>query len=151
MAMTFIHLHTLPSFVPIPELDAHVIRGGQDEGLRGMDNNGTDIIGVCLERGYLFGSIVIVDANLEVIGATDNPILAGYEAASSYRDIGEFKGFDNGLLMFSTRLMAGNDADVPVFRMTIYTHDLSSIIHELQLLLCIPLLWLGDTYHCIVW
>ena len=102
MAMAFVHLHTFPSFVPIPELDAHVIGGGQDEGLRGMDNNGTDIVRVGFEGGYLFGGIVIIDANLEVIGATDYPVLAGYEAASSYRDIGEFESFDNCLKLFST-------------------------------------------------
>ena len=70
-----------------------------------MDNNGADIVRVCFEGRYLFRSIVIVDANLEVIGATDDPVLSRYEAASSYRDIGEFKCFDNGLRTFSKRLI----------------------------------------------
>ena len=116
-----------------------------------MDNNGANVVRVCFERGYLFGSIVIVDTNLEVIGTTDYPVLAGYESASSYRDIGEFKGFDNGLRTFSTRSIVRIDGDVPVFRMTKCTHDLSTVIHELQHLLFMRLLWLGSTYHCKAW
>ena len=116
-----------------------------------MDNNGAYVVRVCFERGYLFGSIVVVNANLEVIGTTDYPVLARYEAASSYRDIGEFKCFDNGLRTFSARSTVRIDSNVPVFRMTKCTHDLSIVTHELQRLLFMRLQWLGGTYHCIVW
>ena len=60
-----------------------------------MNCNRSNIIWMRLERGYLFGGIVVVDAKLEIIGTADDPILAGNEAPSSYGDIGEFKGFDN--------------------------------------------------------
>ena len=50
-----------------------------------------------LEGCYLFGGVEVVDSNLEIIRAADNPILAGDEAASSHRYIGEFERFDDGL------------------------------------------------------
>lgn len=62
-----------------------------------MNHNGTDIVWMCFEGGDLFRSVVVVNAQLEVIGATDDPILARNEPASSNGDICEFKGLDNGL------------------------------------------------------
>ena len=63
-----------------------------------MNDNGTDIVGVSLERSDLFRSIVVVDADLEIVGAADNPILAGDKPPRSDRDIGELEGFDDSLM-----------------------------------------------------
>jgi hypothetical protein len=54
-------LHTLPSLLPIPELDGHVIGGSQHKGLCGVDGNRSNVVGVRLERGDLLGGIVVVD------------------------------------------------------------------------------------------
>ena len=62
-----------------------------------MYNNGTNVVGVCFEGGDFLGGIVIVDADLKVIGATDYPILARDKAAGAYGYIRQFEGFDNGL------------------------------------------------------
>lgn len=62
-----------------------------------MYDNGADVVRVSFEGGDLFGGIVIVDSDLEIIGAADDPILAGDEAASSYGDIGELEGLDDCL------------------------------------------------------
>jgi len=43
---------------------------------------------------------------LKVIAAADDPVLAGNEAAGSYRDIGELEGLDDGLRF------VGPDVDV---------------------------------------
>ena len=62
-----------------------------------MDDNGTDIVWMCFERGDLFRGIVVVDSKLEVIRTTDNPVLARNEAPCPYRDICKLKRLDNGL------------------------------------------------------
>ena len=63
-----------------------------------MDDNGTDVIRVGFKRCDLLRGIVVVDSKLEVIGATDNPILACNEASCPYRDICKLEGLDNSLL-----------------------------------------------------
>jgi hypothetical protein len=42
--------------------------GGQDEGLCGVHSNGADVVWVCLERCDLLRCVVVVYAQLEVIG-----------------------------------------------------------------------------------
>ena len=48
-----------------------------------------------LERSDFLGCIVVLDTELEVVRAANNPSLAGNEASSSHGDIGEFEGFNN--------------------------------------------------------
>jgi hypothetical protein len=50
---------------------------------------------VGFERCDLLRRVVVVDAELEIIGAADDPVLACNESSRSYRDIGEFKSFDD--------------------------------------------------------
>ncbi len=71
-----------------------------------MDSNGSDIIGMRLEAGDLLAGVVVVDAELEVIAATDDPILAGDEAAGAHGDVGELEGLDDALRF------VGPDVDV---------------------------------------
>lgn len=101
MAMSFVNLYTFPSFIPIPQLYAHVIRGRKNEGLRRVDDDGANIVRMCFERRDLFGRIIVVHPDLEIVGAAYYPILAGNEAPGPDRDIGELEGFDNGLSFFS--------------------------------------------------
>lgn len=61
VTMALKDLHTLPSLLPIPELDGHVIGGSQHKGLCGVDGNRSNVVGVRLERGDLLGSVVVVD------------------------------------------------------------------------------------------
>ena len=44
--MALKHPNTLPTLLPVPQLDGHVIAGAEDEGLCGMDYNRTDVVGV---------------------------------------------------------------------------------------------------------
>jgi hypothetical protein len=62
-----------------------------------MDGNGTDIIRVCFERRDFFGSVVIVDTELEVIRTAYNPVLPRNESTGTDGDIGEFECFDDRL------------------------------------------------------
>lgn len=97
MAVPFEDLHALPTFVPVPQLDCHVIAGGQHEGLGGVHDDCAYVVGVCFEGGDLLAGVVVVDAELEVIAAADDPVLAGDEATCSHGDVGEFEGLDDGL------------------------------------------------------
>ena len=49
----------------------------------------------------LFGGVIIVDTELEIIGAANNPILPGNKTTSSNGNVGEFESFDNGLILMS--------------------------------------------------
>lgn len=62
-----------------------------------MDDNGSDIIWVGLERGDLFRSVVVVDSQLEIVRAAYDPVLPGDEAPCSYGYICEFEGLDDCL------------------------------------------------------
>ena len=59
-----------------------------------------------LETGDLLAGVVVVDAELEVIAATHDPILAGDEAAGADGDVGELEGLDDALRL------VGPDVDV---------------------------------------
>lgn len=97
VAVTFKDLHTLPALLPIPKLDCHVIGGCEHKRLGRVDGNRTNVIGVCFERGDFFGSVIVVDTELEVIGAANNPVLPRNESTSADGDIGEFERFDDRL------------------------------------------------------
>lgn len=95
MTVTFINLNTLPAFLPVPEFNRHVIGGGENKWLGGVNSDRSNIVRVSFERCDLLRRIVVVDAELEIIGATDDPVLAGNESSRSYGDVGEFKSFDD--------------------------------------------------------
>jgi hypothetical protein len=63
-----------------------------------VDDDASDVIWMSFERGDLLRGVVIVDSQLKVIRATDDPVLPSNKATSANRYIGEFEGFDNGLL-----------------------------------------------------
>lgn len=106
VAVALEYLHALPALLPIPQLDGHVIRGSQHEGLRRVNGNGADVVGMRLERGDLFGRVVVVDSHLEVIGTANNPVLPCDEPAGTNGDIGEFESLDDLLSL------VGPDVDV---------------------------------------
>lgn len=62
-----------------------------------MDNDGANVVGMCFKRRDLFGRIVVVYPDLEIVGAAYYPVLASNKAPGPDRDIGELEGFDNGL------------------------------------------------------
>lgn len=117
--------------------------GGKDEGLCWVHSNCANIIGMRLERCDLLRGVVVVDAQLEVIGTwtamsaslpEDSgvwaltcyyPILPRDEATGAYGYIGELEGLDDGLRYVRP------DVDVACFRQR------SAYIGGFQL--CIPL------------
>ena len=60
-----------------------------------MDGDSPDVVGVGLEGSDLLGGVVVVDAQLEIIGAADDPVLSGNEATGTNRDVGQLKSLDD--------------------------------------------------------
>lgn len=58
------HPDILPPLLPVPELDCHVIAGGEDEGLCGVDDDGADVVGMRLEGRNLLAGVVVVYPDL---------------------------------------------------------------------------------------
>lgn len=54
MRMTLESLLALPAHLPIPQFDGHVITGCQNERLRGMDTDRSDVVWVGLEARDFF-------------------------------------------------------------------------------------------------
>jgi hypothetical protein len=89
---------------------------GQDEWLRRMHSDCANVVGMCLERCDLLRGVVVVDAQLEVIGTCMGtcqplpsanimrssptrhyPILPGDEATGADGDVSELERLDNRL------------------------------------------------------
>ena len=62
-----------------------------------MYHDRTDVVRVRLKGCDLLACVVVVDAQLEVIAAAYNPVLARNEAACSDRNIGELEGLNDRL------------------------------------------------------
>ena len=78
MTMSLKDLHTLPRFVPIPQLDCHIITSSKDKTLGWMDSYSAYVVWVCLEAGNLLRRIVVQNAQLKVVpppAPTPNPWL----------------------------------------------------------------------------
>lgn len=64
-----------------------------------MDSNSSDVVGMSFKLRNLLRGVVVIYSNLEVIGATNNPVFTCDEATSSDGDLCELKRLD-GLLSF---------------------------------------------------
>ena len=89
------HLNTPPLFVPIPCLDRHIVTAREDDACGGVNGKTSDIVGVCLKCRNLFMGVVVEDTKLEVVGAGDEPVLAGDEADATDGDLSDLKGLDH--------------------------------------------------------
>lgn len=80
-------LYALPTLFPIPSLDCHVIASGQDNTCGGVDGETPDVVGMSLEGGYFLVSVVVEDAKLEIVRASDEPVLTRDELDASDGDL----------------------------------------------------------------
>jgi hypothetical protein len=80
------HLDTFPLLVPIPSFDGHVITSGEHDACGWVYGETSYIIRVGLERDDLLMRIVIEDAQLEVVRASDKPVFSGNELDTTYRN-----------------------------------------------------------------
>ena len=68
-------LHTFPTLLPIPSLDRHIIASGQNDTRGGVNGKTSDIVRMSLEGGYFLVSVVVEDTKLEIVRASDEPVL----------------------------------------------------------------------------
>ena len=92
--MAFENTYAFPLLVPIPCLDCHVIASRQDDARRRVDSQASDVVRVRFEGRNLFVRVVVEDAELEVVGAGDEPVLAGDEADAADRYFCDLEGLD---------------------------------------------------------
>ena len=81
-----------PLIVPIPQLDGHIVTGAHDKGQRGMDSDAANVISVSLKLLDLLASVVIVDANVHIIGTAHEPVLTLNELGITHRNLRHFEG-----------------------------------------------------------
>ena len=60
-----------------------------------MNHDRSDVVRVGLEGGDALGGIVVVDAQLKVVGTADDPVLPRNEATGTDGDIGKLEGLDD--------------------------------------------------------
>mmetsp|Transcript_20282 Transcript_20282/g.32462 ORF Transcript_20282/g.32462 Transcript_20282/m.32462 type:complete len:603 (-) Transcript_20282:150-1958(-) len=87
----------LPVIVPIPQLDAHVVGRTENEGQTRMHRNTANVVGVRLKLLHLLARVVVVDANVHVVGAAHQPILALDKLGGTHRHLGYLKRAHNTL------------------------------------------------------
>lgn len=78
----------LKAILEIPAPDCHIVTSGENEGLRWMHGNRTNIIGMGFEGCDFLRSEIVVYPQLEVIGACNEPILELISAKSSQQKRG---------------------------------------------------------------
>jgi len=80
-------LYALPTLLPIPGLDCHVIASGQYDACSGVDSETPDVIRMGLEGGYFLVGVVVEDAKLEIVRASNEPVLTRDELDASDGDL----------------------------------------------------------------
>jgi len=80
-------LNALPALLPIPSLDCHIVASGQNNACGGVDSETSDVVRVSLEGGYFLMGVVVEDAKLEIVRASDEPVLTRDELDASNGDL----------------------------------------------------------------
>jgi hypothetical protein len=89
------HLHTLPTLLPIPGLDCHVIAPGKNNACSGVDGETSDVVRMSLKSGYFLVGVVVEDTKLEIVRASNEPVLTRDELDASNRDLRDFESLDD--------------------------------------------------------
>lgn len=88
------HLDILPLLVPIPSLNRHVVASRKHDTRSRMDGKTSNVVGMRLEGGNLLVCVVIEDAQLEVVRASNEPVFARDELDASYRNLSDLERLD---------------------------------------------------------
>ena len=76
-------LNTLPALLPIPSLDCHVIASGQNNTCSGVNGETSDVVRMSLEGRHFLVGVVVENAKLEIVRASDEPVLTRDELDAS--------------------------------------------------------------------
>ena len=81
------NLNALPALLPIPSLDCHVITSGQDNTCSRVNSEASDVVRMSLEGRHFLVGVVVEDAKLEIVRASDEPVFTGDELDASDGDL----------------------------------------------------------------
>lgn len=79
-------LHALPTLLPIPGFDCHIIAAGQNDACRGVYGEASNVVRMGFESGYFLVGVVVENTKLKIVRTSDEPVLARNEFDTSYRD-----------------------------------------------------------------
>lgn len=88
------HLNAFPLFIPIPSFDSHVITSCEHDTRGGVNCKASYIVRVGLKCDNLLVGVVIEDAQLEVVRASNEPVFSGNELDTAHRNGGDLKCLD---------------------------------------------------------
>lgn len=91
------YLDTLPSLLPVPQLDGHIVTSCQYQALRRMNSQATNIVRVGFNRRHLLSGVVVEDAQVVVIRSADEPVTTCDEANATNWDFCYFERLDDSL------------------------------------------------------
>lgn len=91
------HLNTLPPLLPVPQLNRHIITPRQDQALRRMHSQASNIVRMRFNSSNLLPGVVVEDAEVKIVGAADKPVSARDETYATNGYFRHFEGFDDRL------------------------------------------------------
>jgi len=114
VSMSFKDLGALESSIPVPELDRHVIGGGQDIRQGRVNFQRPNVISVRIEFLNFFHGIVVEYTYAHVITRCEEPLLANDKFGTSDRQFTDFKRLDHASSFVIpnhdiTRVQSGQD------------------------------------------
>lgn len=89
------YLDVAPLFIPVPGFDSHIVTAGKDDRGRRMNGQASDIVRMGLESDNFFMGVVVEDAELVIVGASDEPVFASDEFDAADGDLGDLESFDD--------------------------------------------------------
>ena len=91
--MSLVHL---PPLIPSPSLDRHIVAASQNDARRGVYSKTSNVVRMSLEGSDLFVGVVVEYSELEVVRASDEPVLPCDELDTAHWDLCDLKRLDNG-------------------------------------------------------
>ena len=96
VGVSLVRLDVLPPLVPIPSLDRHIVAAGQDNARGGVHGKTSNIVRMGFEGRHFFVGVVVEDAQLEIVRARNEPVLARDKFDTAHWDLCDLERFDDG-------------------------------------------------------
>ena len=92
--MTLKHLRAIKILVPVPQLDGHVIGGGQNIWQSRVNLQGSNVVAMRFKLLNFLHGVVVEHSQAHIIRRRDEPLLARDKLGTSDGQFTEFKGLD---------------------------------------------------------
>ncbi len=83
-----------PLVIPVPELDGHVVTARQQVRLSRVNGETADVVRVSLEHVHSLECVVVVGADLHIVRACHDPVLAWHEFGCAHRRLTHLECLD---------------------------------------------------------